>query len=130
VGDQAIGIYVPGFAGPHHTDLALGAAQDLLRATGHADPAGPWLPIGVGMHRGTAFVGAFGSATGVTDITVLGDVANVAARLSSTAAQGEILVSEPAFAALAHSPGAWAVRELALKGKSEPVRVRVGTVAR
>jgi adenylate cyclase len=129
VGDQAIGIYVPGFAGPDHTRLALTAAQDLLRATGHAAVEGPWLPIGVGIHRGTAFVGAFGSDNGVTDITVLGDVANVAARLSSLAAQGEILVSEPAFGALDEPAARWEERSLALKGKSEPVRVRVGRVS-
>jgi adenylate cyclase len=128
VGDQAIGIYVPGFAGPDHTSLALSAAQDLLRATGHAAPEGPWLPIGVGLHRGTAFVGAFGSENGVTDITVLGDVANVSARLSSLAAPGEILMSEPAFAALAHPPAGWEARNMLLKGKSEPVRVRAGRV--
>lgn len=129
IGDQAIGIYVPGFAGPHHTDLALTAAHDLLRATGHADPGGPWLPIGVGVHRGLAFVGAFGSDNGVTDITVLGDVANVGARLSSSAAAGEILLSEAAYAALAHPPDGWEERALALKGKSEAVRVRAGRVA-
>jgi class 3 adenylate cyclase len=74
-------------------------------------------------------VGAFGSDNGVTDITVLGDVANVAARLSSLAAQGEILVSEPAFAALDEPAARWEERSLALKGKSEPVRVRVGRVS-
>jgi class 3 adenylate cyclase len=73
-------------------------------------------------------VGAFGSENGVTDITVLGDVANVAARLSSQAAQGEILMSEVAFAALAQPPAGWEERSLTLKGKSEAVRVRAGRV--
>src|SRR5205823_2140307 len=38
VGDQVIALYVPGFAGPDHARLAIDAAQDLLRATGHDAP--------------------------------------------------------------------------------------------
>jgi adenylate cyclase len=124
VGDQAIGIYVPGFAGPNHTALAVEAARDLLRATGHADPDGPWLPVGIGVHRGVAFVGAVGTKDGVCDITVLGDVPNVGARLSSAARPGEILVSEAANQAGHLHLGDAETCELDLKGKSEPVAVR------
>jgi len=46
-----------------------------------------------------AFVGAVGSDEGTVDITVLGDTANTAARLSSNAKQGEILISEAAYTA-------------------------------
>jgi hypothetical protein len=31
-----------------------------LRATGHADAAGPWLSIGVGVHSGRTIVGSIG----------------------------------------------------------------------
>lgn len=125
VGDQAIGIYIPGFAGPAHTELALRASNDLLHATGHADAGGPWLPVGVGVHRGIAFVGAVGTRDGVCDITVLGDVPNVGARLSSAARPGEILVSEAAnLGGHLHLDSAEA-RALDLKGKSETVAVRV-----
>jgi adenylate cyclase len=124
VGDQAIGIYVPGFAGPDHSALALEAARELLRATGHDGPEEPWLPVGVGVHRGVAFVGAVGTKDGVCDITVLGDVPNVGARLSSAARSGEILVSEAANqAGHLHLDGAETC-ELDLKGKREPVAVR------
>jgi adenylate cyclase len=125
VGDQAIGIFVPGFAGPDHTRLAFQAAQELLRATGHGAPEGPWLPVGAGVHRGVAFVGAVGTPGGITDITVLGDVANVAARLSSAARTGEILVSEAAELGGRLDLGVHERRELELKGKSEVVSVRV-----
>jgi adenylate cyclase len=73
VGDQVIGLYIPGFAGDRHRDLAIGAAQELLRATGHGLEKEPWIPIGVGIHTGVAFVGSVGDAGGATDITVLGD---------------------------------------------------------
>jgi len=123
-GDQVVGMYLPFFAGPHYVRLAIDAAGDLLRATGHHEPGGPWVQVGVGVHYGAAFVGTVGSADGVTDITVLGDVANTTARLSSAAAAGEILVSEEAYWR-AELSGGWEQRSLELKGKSQPMTVYV-----
>ena len=125
IGDEVIGIYVPGFAGSEHARRAVEAARELLRATGHADPGGPWLPIGVGIHTGTAFVGAMGTAGGATDVTALGDNVNIAARLASKAGPGEVLVSEAAYAAAKLNLDHIEQRQLELKGKTEPVSVRV-----
>jgi adenylate cyclase len=127
IGDQAAAMYVPGFAGPAHARRALEAAQEILRATGHARPEGPWIPLGVGVHTGIAFVGSVGSEEGTSDITVLGDVANTAARLASSAGQGEILISDAAFTAAGSNLGPLEQRRLELKGKSEPVLVHVLT---
>jgi adenylate cyclase len=124
VGDQVIGLYIPGFAGENHRELAIGAAQDLLRATGHSDTAGPWIPVGIGVHTGVAFVGSVGNAGGATDITVLGDAANTAARLSSSARAGEILLSENAMISRLDATKLES-RLLELKGKSQPVKVFV-----
>src|SRR6266508_3762114 len=60
MGDEAIGLFIPGFAGPEHPRKAIEAAQDLLRLTGHHDSKGPWLPVGIGIHTGRAFVGVVG----------------------------------------------------------------------
>ena len=125
VGDEVIGIYVPGFAGPEHARRAVGAAQELLRITGHGQAGGAWLPIGVGVHTGVAFAGAMGKLGGATDITALGDTVNIAARLASKAGQGEALISEAAYAAARIDLGRMEQRELELKGKSGPVSVRV-----
>ena len=65
-----------------------------------------------------------GSAEGATDITVLGDAPNVAARLSSAAGPGEILISADTFGSTELS-SSLEERTLALKGKSEPLTVRV-----
>ncbi|MGE5225045.1 MAG: adenylate/guanylate cyclase domain-containing protein, partial [Omnitrophica WOR_2 bacterium] len=97
VGDQVIGMYIPYFAGQHPELAAIEAARNLLHATGHDDRLGPWIEVGVGVHSGTAYIGTVGSAEGATDITVLGDVPNAAARLSSAARTGEILISEDAY---------------------------------
>jgi adenylate cyclase len=124
VGDQVIGLYLPGFAGQEHKSLAIQAAQELLRATGHGSAAGPWIPVGVGIHTGVAFVGSVGDAGIATDITVLGDAANTAARLSSNAAAGEILISENAVDSDLKTEHL-ETRRLELKGKSQPVNVYV-----
>jgi adenylate cyclase len=125
IGDALIGLYVPGIAGPDHTEKAVGAARALLEATGHTDADGPWIGVGVGVHTGTAYVGAVGGNDSVSDITVLGDAANTAARLSSQAADGEILVSEETCLAANLPLRDCEVRTLKLKGRSEPVDVRV-----
>ena len=127
IGDQAAGIYVPGFAGEDHARRAVDAAREVLRVTGHNNSDGPWIPLGVGVHTGVAFLGAVGSKDGTTDITVLGDVPNTAARLSSEAAPGEILVSGAASMAAGLGPGTAENRTLQLKGKNEPVEVSVLT---
>jgi adenylate cyclase len=127
VGDQVTGLFTPGLAGPEHSRRAVDAARDILRLTGHADADGPWISVGAGVHTGTAYVGAVGETHGTTDITVLGDAANTAARLSSSARQGEILISDDSFAAAQLPSENVERRHLELKGKTEPVSVRVLT---
>lgn len=125
IGDQVAGMYVPGFAGKEHARRAIEAAQEILQATGHNNHKGPWIPLGVGVHTGTAFVGSLGSEHGTTDITVLGDAANIAARLSTNAGIGEILISEPAFSFAGMELDDLEKRVLELKGKNEPLNVWV-----
>jgi adenylate cyclase len=123
MGDQVIGLFVPRFAGHDHAKVAIKAALELLRATGHGTPEGAWVPIGIGVHTGVAYVGAVGTSEGVNEIAVLGSAPNLAARLSSQAADGELLVSEAAAAAASITDGE--TRELQLKGISQPVSVHV-----
>jgi adenylate cyclase len=128
IGDQAAGMYVPGIAGEQHARVAIEAAQIILKETGHGNPIGPWIPLGIGVHTGIAFVGSVGSENGTSDITVLGDTANTAARLSTNAGIGEILISESAFKHAGNSSSDISEqRELELKGKSEKILVKVLT---
>jgi adenylate cyclase len=126
VGDEVIGLYLPLFTGPNHAGAAVQAAQQLLRVTGHNDRMGAWLPIGIGVHTGVAFVGTVSGAEGtVADVTALGDNVNVTARLASKAGSGEALISDAAYAAAGLNLGNLEHRQLELKGKSQPVGVRV-----
>jgi adenylate cyclase len=126
VGDEVIGLYLPGWAGSEHARLAVQAAEDLLRATGHGEPDGPWLPVGAGVHTGVAYVGTVSGTEGtVADLTALGDAVNTTARLASNAATGEVLITEAAYAAAGMKREDLERRQLDLKGKTEPVSVRV-----
>jgi adenylate cyclase len=124
-GDQVSGYYVPGLAGPKHARVAVQAAQALLRATGHGDRDGPWIPVGIGVHTGEAFIGAVGTQGGITDVTALGDAVNIAARLASNARPGEILISQETYSEAGFDLGDLEQRELTLKGRSKSVPVYV-----
>ena len=121
VGDELVAMFVPLLSGERHTARAVDAAQALLRATGHADLAGPWVPLGVGVHTGRAWFGAVGEGTHV-ELTALGDVVNTTARLASVAGMGEILVTEDAAAAAGLDPGLERT-PLELKGKRRVTKV-------
>lgn len=129
LGDEAIGLYLPGFAGPEHPRKAVEAAQELLKLTGHNDAKGPWLPVGVGIHTGLAYVGVVGSEESTADFTALGDNVNITARLASQAGAGEILISDASYSAAGLDLQGLEYRHLELKGKSEPIGVHVLRVA-
>jgi adenylate cyclase len=126
VGDELVAMFFPLLTGERYVARAVDAAKDLLRATGHTDPGGPWAPIGVGLHSGNAWFGVVGEGTHI-EMTVVGDAVNVAARLAGAAGPGEVLVSADAAAAAGLDPSLER-RSLALKGKSvdtEVVTLRV-----
>lgn len=124
MGDQVIGLFVPRFAGADHPRVGIDAALELLRATGHESGEGPWVPVGVGVHTGVAYVGAVGSSSGVGEIAVLGNEANLTARLSSSAAGGEVLVSEACAQAAGIERERGEKKQIQLKGIGEPAPVR------
>jgi adenylate cyclase len=124
-GDQVSGYFVQGLTGPGFSRVAIAAAQDLLRAAGYGSLDGPWIPVGVGVHTGEAFVGSVGSVNGTADLTALGDAVNIAARLGSNAGPGEILVSQEAYEEAGLELDGMERRSLELKGRVQPVSVIV-----
>ena len=74
----------------------------------------------------SAVIGFIAGASGsAADFTALGDNVNIAARLASKAGAGEVLISDSTYAASGLDLGGLEQRQLELKGKSEPIRVRV-----
>ena len=125
VGDEIIGIFVPSMASQQHAARAVDAARTLLAETGVGSPSGPWVPIGIGVNTGVAYVGSIGDGSD-TEMTAMGDVVNVTARLASVAAAGEALVTTAAAAA-AGLPDELPRRSLHIKGKSQATDVVVVT---
>jgi adenylate cyclase len=123
MGDQIVGYFVPLYASAHARS-AIETGLSLLKATGSVAGQEPWIPIGIGVHTGTAFVGTVGRANGLLELTAIGENINVAARLASVAAAGELMCSEAAYVASGLDHPAES-RELTLKGVSGNVSVRV-----
>jgi adenylate cyclase len=117
IGDEVMGLFLPGLAGPDYRGKTALAGIDLAAATSD-------LPVGVAANAGVAFVGNVGSGT-VLDFTALGDAVNVGARLQSFASPGEVVLSSDLYdlIKLTH-PGA-RTDLLQVKGRAEPVQVAV-----
>ena len=120
IGDEVVALFVPVLSGSRHAHGAVEAARGILKATGHESKEGPWVPVGIGIHTGNAFVGSVGSS-GVSDITALGDDVNLTARLASLASAGEILMTEATRAAVGLPTDGLEPRHLELKGRNAPV---------
>jgi adenylate cyclase len=124
VGDQVMALFVPVLTKGSHTAQCVEAAELLLRAIGYGTEAGSWLPVGIGIDVGVAFVGNVGSGD-VKDFTAIGDVVNIASRLQGAAKAGQIVLSERTYAHVSDRfPSALPV-ELELKGKEQRVTARV-----
>jgi len=127
VGDAAVALFIPGFAGSDHAAQAIAAARELLEHTGNdGDVQEPWIPVGAGVHTGTSFVGSVGEGD-ARDFTALGDTVNTTARLTGLAAAGEILISADAASAGGLETNGLERRTLELKGKDETVEAWVAT---
>lgn len=112
-GDLVMGLFVPGLAGREYRRRSVEGAIRLLRAV-------DWLEVGVGIASGEEFVGNVGGG-GFKDFTAVGDVTNVAARLTASAAPGEILMDVGTYEAVAALHPEAEQRMLELKGKPAPV---------
>jgi adenylate cyclase len=124
VGDEVMAIFISDIPslGARMCDQMLAAAAEMMVA---AKRSFRELPIGVGLHCGTAWIGNVG-ADGMKDFTALGDVVNVAARLRGCAGPGPIVMSEDVYGGLTAPPQA-TEHQFRVKGKDDALRARVST---
>jgi adenylate cyclase len=119
-GDEVAAFWGAGFAGPDYVRRTMDVAKTLLRVMEQQK-----IPGGIGVHAGIAYFGAMGTAEGLTEISAKGEEVNMAARLASKAAVGEIIVSEQTLKAAGIDGSQLEARTLELKGITEPVIARV-----
>jgi adenylate cyclase len=126
LGDGVVALFVPAFSNGREPAIgAIEAGRAILAATGSAVGTEAALPVGVGIHSGPAYVGVMGTEGGALDFTGVGDTVNIAARLSSAAAAGELIVSATTAERAGVGTAGLESRRLELKGREEPVDVFV-----
>jgi adenylate cyclase len=81
----------------------------------------PALAVGLGIHTGPGVVGYVGSSKALS-YTTIGDTANTSARLCSSAASGQIVISEATLAKLGGRFEFEEIEPRSLKGKEKPMR--------
>ena len=121
-GDEVMALFVPGLAGGQYRRNAVEASRSLARAVRYTESATGGLEVGIGVASGEEFVGNVGGG-GYKDFTAVGDVTNTAARLTSVARDGEIIIDAPTYEAVAPAYPDAEREALMLKGKRTPVEV-------
>jgi adenylate cyclase len=119
IGDEVMGLFIPGLAGADYRRKTALAAVDLARAVRD-------LPVGVAASAGTAFVGNVGSGT-VMDFTALGDAVNVAARLQAQAQPGQVVLASDLYALVAADHRDPVSCRIDVRGRDQPVDVHILT---
>lgn len=122
VGDEVTAFFVPAFTPDHdYARAALEAGRAILEAMGHNEGEKPWVPVGVGIHTGEAYIGAVGEQGKNVDIAVLGDNVNIASRLTGQAQTGEMVASDETYKRAGIDTAGLEFRSFDLKGKEGPV---------
>jgi adenylate cyclase len=82
--------------------------------------------VAIGIHTGPAIVGAMGYGT-VKNLTAIGDTVNVASRLETIAKEldATLVASEPTIILAGTDTQALESREIAIRGRAEPLRVYI-----
>ncbi len=123
IGDEVMAFFVA-MGSEHYRASAVAAAAELMRRFPEVLPDEATPRLGIGLNAGLAYVGKVGEGE-VNDFTALGDTINAAARLQAEAKAGEIIMSEELYGSVAESYPDLEQRVLQLRGRQEPMKVRV-----
>jgi adenylate cyclase len=127
IGDAIMAQWGAPVAEEDDADRALAAAFDMLASLERLNARWrnedrPELRVGLGLNTGEVFAGYVGSDRRL-EYTILGDAVNVASRICSAAAGGEVLMTEEMLVALRTRPAVQERTAMELRGKRHPVRV-------
>ena len=122
MGDKGSYLHAAFGAPVAHDDDASRAVAAALELRALSAELGYITPVQIGISRGRMWVGAYGSPTAHT-YDMMGDDANLAARLMSNAAPGQIMISPAIAGGVARLYELKFIGPLTVKGKSQPVPV-------
>ncbi len=127
MGDAVMALWGAPLAREGDPQRALDAALAMQRAVAGLneawrDTGKPELKIGIGINYGEAFAGNIGSQRRL-EYTAIGDTVNVASRLCSRAAPGQVVFSEPFYRMLDKPPEVERIDAIELRGRSQPVPI-------
>ena len=125
IGDEVMAFWVPA-AVDDSRKAAMNVAIDILKGVGGGSGEEPWLPVGIGINHGEAYVGKIGAGQ-VNDFTALGDTVNTASRLQSHAKAGQIVVSESVYSKISDQYPDVPLEDIDVRGKAETFGVHVIT---
>ena len=128
IGDEVMAFFIPAFQADSQA-AAMRAAVDILSGVGYGSGSDPWLPVGIGINFGEAYVGKVGTGD-VSDFTVLGDTVNTAARLQGHAKAGEVVVSESVYSHIASKYPDAPQEKIDVRGRVESFGVHVISMAK
>ncbi|MDD8019152.1 MAG: adenylate/guanylate cyclase domain-containing protein, partial [Bacteroidota bacterium] len=121
VGDELVAVF-QGEKMVHHAVHCALEIQAMMKK--NATHFGEDIAVGIGINAGDMVMGAMGSEDRM-DFTVIGDAVNLGARLCSSAARGQILLSESAakFAMADTSIILKKLDPIKVKGKEAPIQI-------
>ena len=127
VGDGVMATFGASSQQPDHVDRAMAAAIGLVGANEAlnrrcADEWGFRLEVGVGIASGPVVIGAVGSADR-SELGVLGDAVNVAARLVMHAGPGEVLMTGTVYHAVADMLQSELTNQSAVRGRAGTLEI-------
>ncbi len=128
IGDAIMAQWGAPIAHPDDVERALQAAEGMQRAVDGinrrwAAAGRPTIEIGIGINYGEVFAGNIGSHRRL-EYTVIGDAVNVASRLCSAAAPGEILLADAFYRQLGtQKPAVERAEDIEIRGRAGTVAV-------
>jgi class 3 adenylate cyclase/FixJ family two-component response regulator len=122
IGDAVMAVFKGDFHLDRAIDACLGVREEIEKLPNESGQAGFLPKVSIGINSGEVVSGNIGSAQlKRLDYTVIGDSVNMAQRLQSMAADGQILISELSYQKVKESFQCKKVGEMKLKNKAKPV---------
>jgi len=123
-GDCIVAAWPPGFSGKDHAQKAFRTAELLVKNKNLVDADGESIPVGVGVHTGSVYIGTVSALKGtIRDVSIFGSNVNLTARLASHAKAMQALCSREHILAAGRQPENFDSEQAELKGFDEPVEI-------